>query len=610
MAETKLELVVTAQKALPAIQSVKGQLTGLDKTATQVQSTVSGKGGMFAGMKKSLGGLPGLINPVTAGLAGIAALGGGLAVVKSQINMADEMAKTARAVNMSVEEFSALNFAAGQLGMSTNELANGIDKTERRLAMFAETGKGPAKQALEALGISQTQLQEGLANSANGLEFIMPKLAAIEDPAMRAHAAFILGGKGLQELVAQTGGSLEPLENLKTRASEVGAVMSTEFAEGSERVNDMLDDMGKMMNGVFMQLAEKLLPHFEKFLQGVLENAPAIIDGVTAAFQKMEPIFDVIGTILENVVIPVMGLLFDGLVKGAEMIKPVVDATLPALRSAIEGISEAFTDLPGLITDTFNILKNKLDGFLNTIAEWGRKAYDFITSPFRDAEEDVVGNSIVPDMVNKILAEFDRMASGMAQTSAQGANATVSNINTARTANENRVNSAIMLEDRHQDAIFATGNAITSTTSQIQSATSQVGGFVDSLLGKLESKGGLLGRVAGFAKSSGIGRSISTAFSGARSLFSGFFADGGRIPSGKFGVVGERGPEMVGGPATVTPMGAGGNITFNFNVSGGGGGGSGYMSQQDLNRLAAGLIQEARGMMIKQQGFGGALGVR
>ena len=167
-----------------------------------------------------------------------------------------------------------------------------------------------------------------------------------------------------------------------------------------------------------------------------------------------------------------------------------------------------------------------------------------------------------------------------------------------------------MLEDRHQDAIFATGDAITSTTSQIQNATSQVGGYVDSLLGKLESRGGILGKVAGFAKSSGIGRSIGSAFSGAKSLFSGFFADGGRIPSGKYGVVGERGPEMVGGPATVTPMGAGGNITFNFNVSGGGGGGSGYMSQQDLNRLAAGLIQEARGMMIKQQGFGGALGVR
>lgn len=38
------------------------------------------------------------------------------------------------------------------------------------------------------------------------------------------------------------------------------------------------------------------------------------------------------------------------------------------------------------------------------------------------------------------------------------------------------------------------------------------------------------------------------------SLFGGFFANGGDIPRGKFGIVGERGREVVTGPATVTPM--------------------------------------------------------
>lgn len=53
-------------------------------------------------------------------------------------------------------------------------------------------------------------------------------------------------------------------------------------------------------------------------------------------------------------------------------------------------------------------------------------------------------------------------------------------------------------------------------------------------------------------------------------LFAGFFANGGRIPSGKVGVVGEAGPELVTGPATVTPMGGGGggvtNVTYNINA--------------------------------------------
>lgn len=49
-------------------------------------------------------------------------------------------------------------------------------------------------------------------------------------------------------------------------------------------------------------------------------------------------------------------------------------------------------------------------------------------------------------------------------------------------------------------------------------------------------------------------------------LFDGFFANGGNIGSGKFGVVGENGPELVSGPATVTPMGGGTNVTYNINA--------------------------------------------
>jgi hypothetical protein len=34
-------------------------------------------------------------------------------------------------------------------------------------------------------------------------------------------------------------------------------------------------------------------------------------------------------------------------------------------------------------------------------------------------------------------------------------------------------------------------------------------------------------------------------------LFAGMFAEGGMIPSGKYGIVGERGPELIRGPASV-----------------------------------------------------------
>ena len=53
------------------------------------------------------------------------------------------------------------------------------------------------------------------------------------------------------------------------------------------------------------------------------------------------------------------------------------------------------------------------------------------------------------------------------------------------------------------------------------------------------------------------------------SFFGGLFADGGRIQSGTFGIVGEEGPEIVSGPANVTPMDEVGSGTTNvtFNIS-------------------------------------------
>ena len=42
------------------------------------------------------------------------------------------------------------------------------------------------------------------------------------------------------------------------------------------------------------------------------------------------------------------------------------------------------------------------------------------------------------------------------------------------------------------------------------------------------------------------------------SLFGGFFADGGHLGAGKWGVAGEAGPEIISGPANITPMTGGG----------------------------------------------------
>lgn len=53
---------------------------------------------------------------------------------------------------------------------------------------------------------------------------------------------------------------------------------------------------------------------------------------------------------------------------------------------------------------------------------------------------------------------------------------------------------------------------------------------------------------------------------GIKNIFGGFFANGGMLGAGKFGIAGERGPELVSGPAQITPLTAGAEITYNINA--------------------------------------------
>lgn len=78
-------------------------------------------------------------------------------------------------------------------------------------------------------------------------------------------------------------------------------------------------------------------------------------------------------------------------------------------------------------------------------------------------------------------------------------------------------------------------------------------GFVNSILEELvriEIRKTMAGLFSG---PSGSGSTGGGFFSGLGNLFSGFFADGGQIPAGKFGIAGEAGPEIITGPANVTP---------------------------------------------------------
>jgi large-conductance mechanosensitive channel len=87
------------------------------------------------------------------------------------------------------------------------------------------------------------------------------------------------------------------------------------------------------------------------------------------------------------------------------------------------------------------------------------------------------------------------------------------------------------------------------------------GGMIDGLFGSI---GGL------FKSGGGSGGGFGSILSSVGSMFGGFFADGGTLKAGQFGVVGERGPELAfagNSPMNIMPNGMGAapvNVTMNI----------------------------------------------
>lgn len=93
--------------------------------------------------------------------------------------------------------------------------------------------------------------------------------------------------------------------------------------------------------------------------------------------------------------------------------------------------------------------------------------------------------------------------------------------------------------------LSATYRGATAEANQLAAAQQRLSGAI-GLLGAFGISFPFLGQLSGILS--------------AVNSFSGGFAQGGTIPAGKVGLVGERGPELVRGPAHVTPTGGGGEF--------------------------------------------------
>jgi hypothetical protein len=226
---TEASIVISAQDKFSAVfgQATAG-LGKLQQSASQLSSVLGGiAAGGFVG---SLG-----------------------AMVRSTVNLADELNKLAQRTGITVESLSAIQNAAELADVSTEEFTTGIRKLNLAL-VEAQDGSSKTAQIFKALGVDTTK---GAEVALRGISEAFNKLP---DGATKAAVATEIFGRAGEKLIPLLNGGSAALDQARAAAERYGTLISGKLAADAEAFNDNLTKLGQSARALGVGFANTLVP--------------------------------------------------------------------------------------------------------------------------------------------------------------------------------------------------------------------------------------------------------------------------------------------------------------------------------------------------------------
>jgi len=278
--------------------------------AKQAKGELKDLGGVFAKLDRAMKNPVTQFAAVAAGIAavGAAAVAAGVVVVKTAADVAvlgDEIAKTARIVGVSAEEFQVLRFAAERSGVSMRSVSSGMKKLSKSL-FEASTVGGTMSDTFEGMGIAFEDGNGNLRDSFDVLKDIADRMKRVGVTSRTtAEAQIVLGRAGTDLTNLLIEGSIS-LEEYEARLRAIGGLMSAELLASSERFQDSLTDLDFAFLGLKASITESVLPgltDFVDFTTNVLIPELKDLAEVTKTvgadiFEDLRPALEMIGDML------------------------------------------------------------------------------------------------------------------------------------------------------------------------------------------------------------------------------------------------------------------------------------------------------------------------
>lgn len=242
--------------------------------------------------------------------AATGAIGGMLAMASKTAETADEIDKLSERTGIGREELQRWKYAAGQSGADVGKLEVGIKKLSDVMD-GASNGSKANIESFSKLGISindlKTKSQEDIFGS------VMKALADMPQGAERNALGNDLLGKSYTEMLPLLNAGSDGMQDLKTRADELGLVMSEANVKANVQFGDSMDDVKQSIGMVTANISTSFLPIVNQVLNWMLAHMPEIQKVASTAF-------DVLGKAIQFVIdnsnwlIPVLGGLLGAIV--------------------------------------------------------------------------------------------------------------------------------------------------------------------------------------------------------------------------------------------------------------------------------------------------------
>lgn len=299
------------------------------------------------GLKDSLAGLAG---PLLAAFSGGAIIG----FTHDLLEAADATSKLADSLGLGIVEFQGWDHAANMSGVQTELLTMAFGKLYLGLNEVAEKGKGPAAEALKALGI-EAEIAEGkFKSSGQVLEEVADAIQGMDVTKRNAALMKLFGEQGAKLVPMLKGGSAG-VRALRNEVEELGFAFDDEFAAGAEEFNDNMTRLTKAGQGFLTQVLGPILPELVDLSQALVRSAKETIPLVKqfVAFTKQG---NLLQTVLGGLVSGAVVLGIGKFAKLAGILKTVTGAALRFMLPLV-----AIDEIIGFLSGDDSLIGRKLD---------------------------------------------------------------------------------------------------------------------------------------------------------------------------------------------------------------------------------------------------------